>query len=108
MTSRPAQRPHRPERRREETLIAVSTDRATLIDRIHQLRLLLPAMAHETAVARRDNARLRAEVKVLIRRVAELETRHGQRQTEVLHERTPRRDCGVDGRLPPDPNERRT
>jgi hypothetical protein len=60
--------------------LAASTDRTMLIDRIQQLRLLLPAMAHETAVARRDNARLRVETKLLARRVAELEAQVPQQK----------------------------
>jgi hypothetical protein len=46
-----------------------------LIDRIEQLRTLLPAFAQETAVARREAARLRSENTTLQRRVIELETR---------------------------------
>jgi hypothetical protein len=60
--------------------LTASTDRTMLIDRIHQLRLLLPAMAHETAVARRDNARLRVEAKMLAGRVAELEAQASQQK----------------------------
>lgn len=45
-----------------------------VIDRLHKLRVVLPAMAQETATARREAARLRAENSRLITRVAELES----------------------------------
>lgn len=46
-----------------------------LIDRIQQLRALLPAFAQEAAAARREAARLRSHNATLQRRVVELETR---------------------------------
>ncbi|HUO71778.1 MAG TPA: hypothetical protein VMU39_13470 [Solirubrobacteraceae bacterium] len=49
------------------------SDAAALIDRIHRLRIILPAMAQETADARREAARLRLENAALRRRIAELE-----------------------------------
>jgi hypothetical protein len=47
-------------------------DRA-IVDRLHKLRVILPAMAQETAAARREAARLRRENALLSRRLAELE-----------------------------------
>jgi BMFP domain-containing protein YqiC len=44
-----------------------------VIDRLHRLRVVLPAMASETAVARRAAARLRRENARLATRVAALE-----------------------------------
>jgi regulator of replication initiation timing len=44
-----------------------------LIERVHRLRVILPAMAQETADARREAARLRVENAKLQRRIAELE-----------------------------------
>jgi hypothetical protein len=55
------------------------SDAAALIDRIHRLRLILPAMAQETADARREAARLRLENAKLRQRVAELERDSGER-----------------------------
>jgi hypothetical protein len=46
-----------------------------LIDRVEKLRTLLPTFAQETAVARREAARLRSENAMLQRRVVELEAR---------------------------------
>ena len=43
------------------------------MERLHRLRVLLPAMAQDVAVARREAARLRKENGRLVRRVAELE-----------------------------------
>jgi hypothetical protein len=43
------------------------------IDRLRQLSVILPAMAQETAVARRDAARLRVENAQLLNRVSRLE-----------------------------------
>jgi len=47
-----------------------------VIDRLHKLRLPLPAMAQETADARREAARLRAENSRLVRRLSELDFGH--------------------------------
>lgn len=47
-------------------------DRA-VFDRLSELRVILPAMAYETAVARREAARLRVENERLIARLAELQ-----------------------------------
>jgi hypothetical protein len=44
-----------------------------VLDRLHKLRVILPAMAEESATARREAARLRAENARLVRRLAELE-----------------------------------
>ena len=44
-----------------------------VIDRLERLRVILPAMATETATARREAARLRIENARLVLRVAELE-----------------------------------
>lgn len=46
-----------------------------LLERIHRLRSILPAMAAEVAMARREGARLRRENEALQKRVAELEGR---------------------------------
>lgn len=48
---------------------------AELLERIHRLRAILPAMAAEVAMARREGARLRRENAALQNRVAELEGR---------------------------------
>ena len=56
-----------------------AADTAALIDRVHKLRILLPTMAQETAVARREVARLRSQNAKLQRRVEELEARDGDR-----------------------------
>jgi hypothetical protein len=48
---------------------------AELLERIHKLRSILPAMATEVAIARREGARLRRENAALQDRVAELEGR---------------------------------
>jgi hypothetical protein len=45
-----------------------------VIDRLQRLRVLLPAMAQETATARREAARLRAENRRLMLRLAEVES----------------------------------
>jgi hypothetical protein len=70
---RPDHEPRLPARPRGGTPLTAATDRSMLIDRLQTLRLLLPAMADETAKVRRDNARLRNEAKKLTVRVAELE-----------------------------------
>jgi len=48
---------------------------ADLLERIHKLRSILPAMAAEVAMARREGARLRRENAALKNRVDELEGR---------------------------------
>lgn len=45
-----------------------------VIDRLDRLRVILPAMATETAAARREAARLRVENARLARKVAALES----------------------------------
>ena len=45
------------------------------IDRLRQLSVILPAMAHEIAAARREAARLRVENAQLLNRVSGLERR---------------------------------
>jgi hypothetical protein len=47
---------------------------AELIDRLHTLRSILPAMAAETARARRESARLRNENLGLQQRLAAIES----------------------------------
>jgi hypothetical protein len=49
------------------------SDSGDLIERVHRLRVILPAMAQETADARREAARLRVENAKLQRRIADLE-----------------------------------
>jgi hypothetical protein len=44
-----------------------------VIDRLQKLRVVLPAMAQETAIARREAVRLRTENARLARRLEELE-----------------------------------
>ena len=56
-------------------LMRLGANPGDLIDRLEKLRALLPAFAQETAVARREAARLRWQNAKLRRRVAELETR---------------------------------
>jgi dethiobiotin synthetase len=46
-----------------------------VIDRLHKLQLILPAMAQEAATARREAARLRIENSRLAYRLAEFESR---------------------------------
>jgi hypothetical protein len=48
-----------------------------ILDRLHRLRLILQAMAQETADARRAAARLRVENADLRRRLADVEASHG-------------------------------
>jgi hypothetical protein len=48
-------------------------DNAALVDRIQKLRLVLPAMAQDAAVARREAAQLRRENARLQARLRELE-----------------------------------
>ncbi|MCL2430451.1 MAG: hypothetical protein FWD12_14565 [Alphaproteobacteria bacterium] len=48
---------------------------AELLERIQRLRSIIPAMAAEVAIARREGARLRRENVALQNRVAELEGR---------------------------------
>jgi hypothetical protein len=54
-------------------------DDHAVIDRLHKLRVILPAMAQETAAARREAARLRTENARLARRLAELESAQSTR-----------------------------
>ncbi len=80
----------------------MTTDRrgsdAELLERIHKLRSILPAMAAEVAIARREGARLRRENAALQTRVAELEGRapvpHSARQAQAMKLRL----CEADGR----------
>ena len=55
--------------------LGLGSDPEELIDRIGELRALLPAFAPETAAARREAARLRSQNAALQRRLVELETR---------------------------------
>ncbi|HYM44628.1 MAG TPA: hypothetical protein VES65_00495 [Solirubrobacteraceae bacterium] len=54
-----------------------SLDREHLIDRLHQLRKLVPAFAEELAGARRQTAKLRLENRRLLDRVRRLQRQHG-------------------------------
>jgi phage shock protein A len=51
------------------------TSNAALLERVQTLRAILPGMAEEVAIARREAARLRRENERLERRVHELEAR---------------------------------
>jgi len=51
------------------------TSDAALLERVQTLRAILPGMAEEVAIARREAARLRRENARLERRVHELEAR---------------------------------
>jgi len=51
------------------------SDSGELLDRLQQLRTLLPAFAEEAATARREAARLRSQNATLQGRIAELEAR---------------------------------
>jgi hypothetical protein len=44
-----------------------------VIERLHKLRMIVPAMAQERAEARREAARLRSENMRLMHRLAEIE-----------------------------------
>jgi hypothetical protein len=57
------------------------TDAAALVDRLQELRNLLPAFAQEAAAARREAARLRLQNTTLQTRLAELEARVRQHDT---------------------------
>jgi hypothetical protein len=59
--------------RSERARQGVTHDADALVDRLHKLRIILPAMAQETATAKREAARLRSENARLHGRVAELE-----------------------------------
>jgi hypothetical protein len=48
-------------------------DRAHLLERLHELRMLVPAFAEELASARRQAAALRVERRRLLERVAQLQ-----------------------------------
>jgi hypothetical protein len=48
-----------------------------LLDRLNRLQVVLPALAHDMASARREAARLRVENGRLTRSLAELEDRYG-------------------------------
>ena len=50
-------------------------DRDQLLDRLHELRMLVPAFAEELASARRQAAALRVERRRLLERVAQLQRR---------------------------------
>lgn len=59
------------------TVPLASTGERAVLDRLHRLRLILQAMAQETADARREAARLRVENAHLRRRLADVEAGHG-------------------------------
>ena len=50
-----------------------------LLDRLNRLQVVLPALAHDLASARREAARLRVENGRLARSLADLERRHNLR-----------------------------
>lgn len=52
---------------------AIHTDREQLLDRLHNLRAVLPVFAQELASARRQAARLRVENGKLLEQVRELQ-----------------------------------
>ena len=54
-----------------------------LLDRLNRLQVVLPALAQDVAVARREAARLRVENRRLARSLAELE--HRQRGAAIRH-----------------------
>jgi hypothetical protein len=56
------------------TDLRTTPEHRAVIDRLHQLRVVLPAMATEAAAARREAVRLRVDNARLARRVAELES----------------------------------
>jgi hypothetical protein len=56
----------------EEQPLPQLSERA-VIERLHKLRVVLPAMAQERAEARREAARLRSENRRLTLRLAEVE-----------------------------------
>jgi hypothetical protein len=60
-----------------KTFPLAPTGERAILDRLHRLRLILQAMAQETADARRDSARLRVENADLRRRLADVEASHG-------------------------------
>ena len=74
-------RTHEPEGRTEPNAPDASgrqrlgSNAGDLIQRIQQLRTILPVFAQETAAARREAARLRSQNATLQHRVAELEAR---------------------------------
>jgi regulator of replication initiation timing len=51
----------------------MASDADALVERVRKLRLVLPALAEEAAIAKREALRLRLENKHLRGRVAELE-----------------------------------
>jgi hypothetical protein len=55
------------------SLTRTGPSESAAIDRLRQLSVILPAMAQETAAARRDAARLRVENAQLLNRVSRLE-----------------------------------
>jgi hypothetical protein len=61
------------EGRQSPTPVDSGADAAALADRLQRLQIILPAIAQETATARREAARLREENAELRCRIAELE-----------------------------------
>jgi hypothetical protein len=57
----------------ERSLAARDSSNAALIERLRTLRSILPAMATEVAIARREGARLRRENATLRRQLAQVE-----------------------------------
>jgi hypothetical protein len=55
-----------------------AADRA-VIDRLHRLRVVLPALAEDAATARREAARLSRENASMLRRIAELQAGRANR-----------------------------
>jgi hypothetical protein len=64
-----------PNRAEPDGAYATWAERA-LLDRLNRLQVVLPALAHDLASARREAARLRVENVRLTRSLAELEHRH--------------------------------
>jgi hypothetical protein len=61
-----------------------TTSDAALVDRLQMLRSILPGMATEVAIARRETARLRRENAALQTRLGDLERRGAERAASPL------------------------
>ena len=75
-------------RREQGSPFRADTDAAALIDRLQNLRNLLPAFAQEAAAARREAARLRLQNTKLQTRLTELETPPRQHDTTTNDRRS--------------------
>jgi hypothetical protein len=58
---------------------ADARDRGQLLDRLENLRNIVPVFAHELASARRQTAALRLENSRLLERIRELQRKHARR-----------------------------